>query len=116
MKAPSFPGWTRFFPPFGWLAAYRREWLPSDIVAGITLAAYAVPVSLAYVALAGLPPQIGVYLRLHARRHWLCPARGIAAARNRPDLGDLPDDRCDRRRARRRRCCPLRADRKPRSF
>ncbi|MCP1892116.1 high affinity sulfate transporter 1 [Bradyrhizobium japonicum] len=51
----------RFFPPFGWLAAYRREWLPSDAVAGITLAAYAIPVSLAYAALAGLPPQIGVY-------------------------------------------------------
>ena len=61
MKAPPTPGWTRFFPPFGWLAAYRREWLPSDAVAGITLAAYAVPVSLAYAALAGLPPQIGVY-------------------------------------------------------
>jgi sulfate permease, SulP family len=61
VKAPSDPGWTRFFPPSGWLAAYRREWLPSDTVAGITLAAYAVPVSLAYAALAGLPPQIGVY-------------------------------------------------------
>lgn len=61
MKAPSVAGWTRFFPPFGWLAGYRREWLPADAVAGITLAAYAVPVSLAYAALAGLPPQIGVY-------------------------------------------------------
>jgi high affinity sulfate transporter 1 len=36
-------------------------WLPSDTVAGVTLAAYAIPVSLAYAALAGLPPQIGVY-------------------------------------------------------
>ncbi len=33
----------------------------SDIVAGVTLAAYAIPVSLAYAALAGLPPQVGVY-------------------------------------------------------
>jgi high affinity sulfate transporter 1 len=32
-----------------------------DLVAGVTLAAYAIPVSLAYAALAGLPPQIGVY-------------------------------------------------------
>ncbi|MCK1716764.1 SulP family inorganic anion transporter [Bradyrhizobium sp. 141] len=61
MNAPRGLGWTRFFPPFGWLAAYRREWLPSDAVAGITLAAYAIPVSLAYAALAGLPPQVGVY-------------------------------------------------------
>ena len=61
MNAPPEPNWTRFFPPFGWLAAYRREWLPSDAVAGVTLAAYAIPVSLAYAALAGLQPQIGVY-------------------------------------------------------
>ena len=53
--------WTRFFPPAEWLAAYRASWLSSDIVAGITLAAYAIPVSLAYAALAGLPPQIGIY-------------------------------------------------------
>ncbi|MHC2619352.1 SulP family sulfate permease [Bradyrhizobium huanghuaihaiense] len=61
MKAPPDAHWTRFFPPAGWLAAYQREWLPSDAVAGITLAAYAIPVSLAYAALAGLPPQVGVY-------------------------------------------------------
>ena len=32
-----------------------------DVVAGVTLAAYAIPVSLAYAGLAGLPPQVGVY-------------------------------------------------------
>jgi high affinity sulfate transporter 1 len=53
--------WLRFFPPSGWLAAYRREWLPSDAIAGVTLAAYTIPVSLAYAALAGLPPQVGIY-------------------------------------------------------
>ena len=53
--------WRRLFPPFAWLATYRSEWFLSDAVAGITLAAYAIPVSLAYAALAGLPPQIGVY-------------------------------------------------------
>ncbi|MCP3369381.1 SulP family inorganic anion transporter [Bradyrhizobium cajani] len=61
MSAPSAPGRLRFFPPTGWLAAYRLEWLSSDAIAGITLAAYAIPVSLAYAALAGLPPQVGVY-------------------------------------------------------
>ena len=30
-------------------------------MAGITLAAYAIPVSLAYAGLAGLPPQVGIY-------------------------------------------------------
>jgi SulP family sulfate permease len=48
-------------PPFSWLLSYDRAWLPKDLVAGITLAAYALPVSLAYAALAGLPPQVGVY-------------------------------------------------------
>ena len=43
------------------LFGYPIAWLSSDAVAGITLAAYAVPVSLAYATLAGLPPQIGVY-------------------------------------------------------
>src|SRR5215467_7301439 len=51
----------RLFPPFRWLAEYRIALLPHDIVAGVTLAAYAIPVSLAYAGLAGLPPQVGVY-------------------------------------------------------
>ena len=51
----------RRFPPFSWLSQYRGSWLPADIVAGVTLAAYAIPVSLAYAGLAGLPPQVGVY-------------------------------------------------------
>jgi SulP family sulfate permease len=50
-----------WFPPARWLAEYRRSWLLGDIVAGITLAAYAIPVSLAYASLAGLPPQVGIY-------------------------------------------------------
>ena len=44
-----------------WLAEYQTGWLTGDIVAGVTLAAYAIPVSLAYAGLAGLPPQVGVY-------------------------------------------------------
>ena len=50
-----------WFPPVGWLRGYRVAFLPSDFIAGITLAAYAIPVSLAYAGLAGLPPQVGVY-------------------------------------------------------
>jgi high affinity sulfate transporter 1 len=50
-----------WFPPGRWLSEYRPSWLPGDMVAGITLAAFAIPVSLAYAALAGLPPQVGIY-------------------------------------------------------
>ena len=53
--------WLHYFPPARWLAEYRVAWLPSDAVAGVTLAAYAIPVSLAYAGLAGLPPQVGIY-------------------------------------------------------
>jgi SulP family sulfate permease len=57
----SGPTWLWCFPPARWLAEYRADWLSSDVIAGVTLAAYAIPVSLAYAALAGLPPQVGVY-------------------------------------------------------
>ena len=48
-------------PPARWLAEYRTAWLPGDLAAGVTLAAYAIPVSLAYAGLAGVAPQVGVY-------------------------------------------------------
>lgn len=51
-------------PVFQWLPRYRREWLRLDCLAGLTLAAYAVPVSLAYASLAGLPSQAGLYCYL----------------------------------------------------
>jgi len=49
------------FVPLRWLKGYQPKWLTGDLVAGVTLAAYAVPVSLAYAGLAGLPPQVGLY-------------------------------------------------------
>src|ERR1700761_8710276 len=58
-KAGKF--WLSWFPPAQWLADYRASWLTGDLVAGVTLAAYAIPVSLAYAGLAGLPPQVGIY-------------------------------------------------------
>lgn len=51
-------------PIVGWLPEYKRSWLRPDIIAGLTLAAYAVPVSVAYASLAGLPPQAGLYCYL----------------------------------------------------
>src|SRR6476660_9033406 len=56
--------WRTVFPPAHWLAGYRPSWFRHDLVAGITLAAYAIPVSLAYASLAGLPPQYGIYCYL----------------------------------------------------
>jgi sulfate permease, SulP family len=53
--------WKSLFPPAQWIPVYQVSWFKDDCFAGITLAAYAVPVALAYAALAGLPPQVGVY-------------------------------------------------------
>src|SRR6266436_3944007 len=61
MKSRSFRRTGRIFPPFAWLGEYEPVWLRHDAIAGVTLAAYAIPVSLAYATLAGLPPQVGIY-------------------------------------------------------
>ena len=55
---------SAIFPVAGWLPQYRGAWLGRDALAGLTLAAYAVPVSLAYATLAGVPSQVGVYCYL----------------------------------------------------
>ena len=43
------------------LRHYDRRWLRGDVVAGITVAAYAVPQVMAYAELAGLPAEVGLY-------------------------------------------------------
>src|SRR6266496_3695016 len=48
------------FPPMTWLRAYEPKWLAGDLVAGVTLAAYAVPVSLADAEIA----EVGLYCYL----------------------------------------------------
>lgn len=65
MTTPRHYRWS-LIPIVGWLPRYDRAWLRFDVVAGVTLAAYAIPVSLAYAALAGLPPETGLYCYLVA--------------------------------------------------
>lgn len=52
---------SKLLPSVDWITAYKTKNLKSDFVAGITLAAYGIPVSLAYATLAGLPPEYGIY-------------------------------------------------------
>ncbi|MCC7215814.1 MAG: STAS domain-containing protein [Burkholderiales bacterium] len=47
-----------------WLAGYGRRTARDDTLAGSTLAAYAVPSSIAYAQLAGMPVQTGLYCYL----------------------------------------------------
>jgi high affinity sulfate transporter 1 len=44
-----------------WLRDYRQEWLGSDVIAGLTVAAVVIPKALAYASIAGLPLQVGLY-------------------------------------------------------
>lgn len=64
--------WRSVFPPAQWLRSYQPRWLGADAVAGATLAAYAIPVSLAYATLAGLPPQHGIYCFLFGGLLYAC--------------------------------------------
>ena len=51
----------RLMPGLDELLHYRREWLRPDIQAGLSVAAVALPISIAYAQLAGFSPIIGLY-------------------------------------------------------
>ncbi|WP_350275848.1 sulfate permease [Kribbella sp. HUAS MG21] len=51
-------------PGVATLHAYRPSWLRSDVVAGLTVAAYFVPQVMAYAQLAGLPAVTGLWAAL----------------------------------------------------
>ncbi|HTY15659.1 MAG TPA: sulfate permease [Methanoregulaceae archaeon] len=53
-------------PVLSWFPRYDRKWFRFDIIAGLTLAAFAIPDGMAYASLAGLPPQYGLYSALVA--------------------------------------------------
>jgi sulfate permease, SulP family len=52
---------ARWLPGLALLLAYERRWLGPDIAAGLSVAAIALPVGIAYAALAGVPAEIGIY-------------------------------------------------------
>ncbi len=51
----------KHIPSIKWLRQYSLKILGTDTISGLTLTAYAIPVSLAYATLAGLPPEYGIY-------------------------------------------------------
>jgi sulfate permease, SulP family len=54
-------GLHRRLPILTWLPLYNRARLRQDIVAGVVVAALAVPQSLGYASIAGVPVQVGLY-------------------------------------------------------
>lgn len=54
-----------FLPMTAWLSTYKwREYLQTDIMAGLTVGVMIVPQSMSYAKLAGLPVQFGLYSSL----------------------------------------------------
>lgn len=45
-------------PVLQWLPNYSRNYLLSDLVAGITVGVTVIPQALAYATIAGLPPEV----------------------------------------------------------
>src|ERR1044071_432510 len=54
----------RYLPGLGLHRNYRREWLPHDLIAGISVCVVMIPSVIAYAQLMGLPPQSGLYAAL----------------------------------------------------
>jgi high affinity sulfate transporter 1 len=50
-----------YFPIASWLPSYRKTYLGWDLIAGVTLASFVLPESMAYATLAGVPTYFGIY-------------------------------------------------------
>ena len=51
-------GWI---PGIATVRSYQREWLANDLMAGLSVAAVALPIGIAYAQLAGFAPVVGIY-------------------------------------------------------
>jgi SulP family sulfate permease len=58
---PPFSVAQRLLPALNWLPAYRREWLLSDVMAGLAVWAVMVPEGMAYAGIVGVPAIMGLY-------------------------------------------------------
>jgi high affinity sulfate transporter 1 len=80
------------------LRGYRREWLRSDLLAGLTVWAILVPEALAYASIAGVSPVVGLYAApgalilyaaLGSSRHLVTGPMAATAALSAATVGDL---------------------------
>jgi high affinity sulfate transporter 1 len=58
---PTGAGLGRWVPGLRMIRQYPKAWLPNDLVAGLVLTAFLVPVGMGYAQAAGLPPITGLY-------------------------------------------------------
>jgi len=52
---------SRFAPSLRHLLGYQREWLRPDLLAGVSVAAVAIPTAIAYAQLIGFEPIVGLH-------------------------------------------------------
>ena len=62
--SPSNGFLTRLFPGLALFRGYQRQWLLSDILAGLSVTIVMIPSVIAYAGLIGIPPQYGLYAAL----------------------------------------------------
>ena len=65
-------GWV---PALRWMPNYTTKEFRLDLIAGLSLAAFVIPESIAYASLAQLPPVTGLYC-------YLCRRDGLRAVRD----------------------------------
>jgi SulP family sulfate permease len=53
--------WTYLLRPIAVFHEFRRDNVPADLIAGLTVAAVAIPQGIAYASIAELPPHVGLY-------------------------------------------------------
>ena len=51
----------KWIPGLHTIRTYNREWFGSDALAGLSIAAVALPIGIAYASLANFPPVVGIY-------------------------------------------------------
>jgi high affinity sulfate transporter 1 len=56
----------RIAPGLGLVTAYQRDWFRHDLIAGVSVAAVALPTAIAYAQLIGLEPVTGLYAAIPA--------------------------------------------------
>ena len=52
---------SSYIPVTQWSRSYNKDFLRPDVIAGITVGAFTIPEAIAFVSLAGLPPEVGLY-------------------------------------------------------
>jgi MFS superfamily sulfate permease-like transporter len=57
---------ARMAPGLGLLTTYHRDWFRHDLIAGVSVAAVALPTAIAYAQIIGLDPVIGLYAAIPA--------------------------------------------------